>query len=362
MPYAILISLCSILIGSQLSFANAKSEAMFEGVNISPLVEIFQKQIFKLKQPVTVYNWSGNGAKGDSSNLQLAQSGATTFWRAFGSSEGAYNMYGSGLYAAVDPIVTRSYGGSEWLLIEMKLPIGFNLLDLSSPPIIEDKLLVSKAYQVESHFNCPNSEGAQVFFESGGSKLSRDCIRLIKYIFSHILEVDGFSYSYSDTRFKACKQKIDASVAFVMIRDGWMQPNLINYYNKASTHNLENRIIIQTLFSVNRVESINLSEQARGKMVRYLTDHPDFEYRKLISQCAGLFCTLKVEFCNPGSFCEQLELDIVPRPGGPNINAAEYGPYSPSFLWNDLEGKSKSTITTSWLRENKYGCSGQLPY
>jgi hypothetical protein len=32
------------------------------------------------------------------------------------------------------------------------------------------------------------------------------------------------------------------------------------------------------------------------------------------------------------------------------------------LLWTDLVGKPKVSTISTWLQENKFGCSGQLPY
>jgi hypothetical protein len=105
----------------------------FEGVDITPLVEYLREEIVTLQTPVTVYNWSRNAKSFEQGDRTYGARGTSQFWSSFASAEGQNEMYGLGLYAAMDPVITASYGGSkvEWLLTEIKLPAGFVLVDVT---------------------------------------------------------------------------------------------------------------------------------------------------------------------------------------------------------------------------------------
>lgn len=363
-------SLLVLFVLSIFGFTKTQAQNVeFNGTDITELVSHLKNSIVVLKQPITVYNWSPAGKYGDAENLGIAESGSKTFWNSFGYDPSG-NMYGRGLYAAVDPIVSSSYGGynDDWLLLEMKLPVGFILLDLlnfeiTSKPFPEGakKNLVS--------FNCPENSTIESLFVEGGNKLSGYCQKLVKYIYADIFKIDGFAYGYSESAFKACQKGgfYSGARAFVITDKKWIKPGLITYYNSNSTHEIEKRIVIQSLFYSLLENNSDLKKQVLSAIGGYLTNHQDSDISKFKSKCEGETCTITVTFCEKEK-CEDIDLPTLPRPEGSVISekTALKIPikvsHSRALLWSDLEGKTKANNLTEWLQSNKFGCSGKLPY
>jgi hypothetical protein len=69
---------------------------------------------------------------------------------------------------------------------------------------------------------------------------------------------------------------------------------------------------------------------------------------------------ITVQFCDQSNACESVPLPPIPRPGGSIITAEEAS--KTILLWTDLIGKPKSTTISTWLKNNKFACSGELPY
>ncbi|MBK8201632.1 MAG: hypothetical protein IPK68_04705 [Bdellovibrionales bacterium] len=161
-------------------------------------------------------------------------------------------MYGSGLYTAVDPVVTENYGGQDWRLTQIRFPIGTRVLDLANPDTVnvKDSVLVNATYEIEEKFGCPRASAADPYFVNGGVSLSEACRSLISEVFNSILQIDAFAYGYGDTSFRACESGMYmGSRAFVVTRADWMRSEYVHYYTKNSRLNEEERLRIQTLLS-----------------------------------------------------------------------------------------------------------------
>jgi hypothetical protein len=350
------------------AMASSGTPILFEGVDISPMVDFLAPRVVTLEKPVVIYNWSQDGANGDAWAQGKAQLWSQTFWRSFGSIEGAGNMYGAGLYGAVDPVATVDYGGrnGHWLLLEMKLPVGFKMIDVNdfysfysyrlTPPVE----YVALATQME----CPTDGYLSQFFETGGYRLKEKCRRLLQKIFKDIFQIDGFIYEYTQTPFKECKQNYLQDRAFVITDSKWMKPELIHYYTAKTVQDLDSRVRIQTLFlKVNSNGNLVSTDSDLAAIADYLTNHPDSELSGSTTLCNGSTCTITVKFCDKHDQCINVDLPPLPRPFGGVITEDEsQRTIHRSLLWPDLEGKPKAATISTWLKDNKFACSGELPY
>lgn len=367
-----LISLV-LFISSVFCLTEVQAESInFNGVDIGPAVDFFGKQVVTLKQSVTVYNWSFTKTESTSSNIGSAEKYSTSFWDHYASEKGSGNMYGHGLYAAIDPITTISYSGGSpyWLLTEMQLPHGFRMLDLPNLLMMQSTF-PPEVVNILTKLNCNTVKNIDDFFSAGGAKLKSNCIELSKKIFQETLKIDGFAYSYSDTNFKDCLvggASFHIPRAFVITSSNWIKPGLIRYYNSKSTHNMESRIMIQSLFYTLLEGNAQMLQSVTSLIGDYLTLNPEMDYEDSTTKCEGEYCVITVNFCNDNKHCEAINLAPLLRPDGSLIKASSAAKIpirvnaQSGLLWSDLEGKPKATTVSQWLKANKFACSGALPY
>jgi hypothetical protein len=365
------LMICAVFCASA---ARAAQPIMYQGENITPLVEYFEKYVHPLTKPVTVYNYSA-GAKdpfwqkerdvNDPTLLYTAQSQTEVFWQRYGEKDGSGYMYGFGLYAAVDPILTYSYGGGidSWVLLQMQLPVGFKLVDVTEQSRASSAVDHKELLRLAEKFKCPSALAPDSFFVNGGSGLTPDCLNVSKFIFSQALKIDGFAYGYGSTYFKACSGNYDGYKAFVITSPDWMKSEHIRYFTPITKGSLENRILIQTMFLAAAQDSMANDSSLKYKLIDYLKMKPDRFVKSSSTTCAGEFCVITAQMCDDKQSCEPLEFAPLPRPGGPNITMSESKrTMAQRLLWPDLEGTPKTTMLIDWLRKNKYACSGDVPY
>jgi hypothetical protein len=363
--------LISTVILSLLS-VTAYGAQMYQDVDIAPMINHFRKQIVTLNKAVTTYNWVSHGGpndfwdierpQNDPALLKMAQTSAEVFWSNYGSKEGSENMYGSGLYTAVDPVATYEFGGEGWRMTQLQFPVGMHVLDLANSATIDDSdsALMNAAEDVEEKFACPRSAGADPYFTNGGASLDPKCRQLINEVFNKNLKIDAFAYGYNETYFKACEQGVYiGSRAFVITRPDWIRSEYVHYYTASSRLNEPERLRIQTLFLLAGEEGLDKAPLL-DLIAKYFDQYPDRELQGSKTVCEGDSCVITVQFCDSKNTCDQVPLPALPRPGGPMITSEEAK--RKKLLWEDLVGKPKASTVSTWLKENKFGCSGELPY
>ena len=350
------------------AFSSAPAaEIQLDGVNITPLVKFLEERVTTLKKPVTIYNWSTNGKMSDADIQRFAPASSRTFWQMYGNPKGIDNMYGSGLYGAVDPVATAGYGlhfsilgydKESWLLVEMELPAGFKLLDLPSAlstPLT--KGISEEAKKVAEAFDCSLNGGEDKWFTNGGAGISQKCQQLVKKIYQDILKLDGFAYSYGRTAFKECTS-YEGFRAFVITDAKWMTTKLVRPLTHRTTTNLEERIRIQTIFLKAVGENPDMTKETLNPIGEYLSKNPTSNIKGSKTVCANDTCVITVNFCDAKNVCEFLILPPLARPGGALITSREAskGKDFKALLWSDLEGQPKSKTINSWIKENTYKC------
>jgi hypothetical protein len=372
----------------------ARAAVMYQNVDISPMIENFRSQVKTINKTVVTYNWSSGATpekfteswslpwsknKGGEKEafekaasdkeaaqtrdtLQGVRQMANSFWRNYGDRTN-YNMYGFGLYTAADPVSTRGYGSSDgWRMLEIKLLPGTRILDLVSarylaPPTTP---FSDAAQDIEEKFGCPRSNNADTYFTEGGKALDPKCINLIYQVFERGLGVDALAYNYSATSFKECKSG-QQDPAFVIMRPDVVRSNTVHLYTAVTRTNEADRIRIQTLFAKSETEKYHSSDEFKDVLLNHFNAFPDRDFSGAKTVCTGETCVISVEFCDSQKTCDTVALPAMPRPGGPLLNVDEYKDVQ-KILWPDLMGKPKSTTISTWLIDNKYGCSGTLPY
>jgi hypothetical protein len=360
------LALAGTLLSSLTPAFAAESSMTLDGVDLAPAVAYYKTVVKTLDQPTSLFNWSPGGKDGfwsqersddDPALLRVAQNSSRSFWISYGNPNDGGNMYGRGLYGAMDPVSTSSYGGGgdTAVLLQLKLPKGLRMLDVRSN---EDGPLKKAALDIGAKFNCPSSVDGM--FSGGGSKVPPSCQKFVRKIFQELLPIDFFIYSYGATNFKECAQ--NQMVAFVVTRPDWIQQELVRYFTVKSTLHKDERAMIQTLMLISQTQSTQLSEGSYALLFNFLSAHPKHVLRKSTAVCDAADCQLTAQFCDPENHCEDVALEKLPRPGGPNLSAAESLRNKAPFFWSDLEGFPKSKTVQTWLQKNYLGCDGKNPF
>lgn len=230
----------------------AKGETYeLNGTDITPVVTYFQKRIRTTNRPLAMYSWSQveydsyfTKAHNAEEDLDYLKSRSQVFWNKFGKKSG--NYFGSGLYLAADPVITRNYGGKNWVLLQLKLPAGLKVFDVLNPILGVFLLDESDAKKILASFKCDGDSAS--YFKNGGDKLAPSCQALLQSVFRDILKVDLLGYYYMQTKFPACPAKTSMEYSFVMLRSDRLSAEQVRYFTQKSGTNNEDRLQIQTLF------------------------------------------------------------------------------------------------------------------
>lgn len=347
------------------SLSMAENSSSWNDSELTPVISYFNSQVKVMKQTLYVHNWSnsGNGGEGEP-YLNLAKKMSQVFWDRFGDPKGDQNMYGFGLYTAMDPVATQGYGyADKWSLLELQIPKGLKVIDLTSdsPSLNAEK--TAALDEIQTKFSCPTFTKLNGLFENGGKGLTPSCQNLIRHIFKDVLQIGGFFYSYDQSNFKACAKGGFSKRALVVTDPQWLKTESVRFFNKQSSYAKEDRIRIQTLFLEERKSKIELTGSAKSIITQYLNKNIQKHFAGSRSTCADAQCEIYVRFCDQASQCDEFSVGSYPRPGGPTITQTEaLTTDRKGLLWSDLEGEQKMTTTTEWLQANTFGCSGQLPY
>ncbi len=350
--------------------ADEGEKILLDGVDITAFVDYYRPAVKTFNKSVTVFNWSAEAKEpfwaeghGDDS-FELAENvrkRSQSFWRHFGNKNGSMDDYGYGLYAAVDPVLTYYFGkdAASWVLLQMELPVGFKMIDVSNN-LESTQPAKEKMQLIANQFRCPQSEGLSALFQYGGMKLDMNCRKLVQKVFADILEIDGFAYYYARTLYKACQgESMKSNVAFVITNQNWIRPENLKSFTSNTVSNREDRIRIQTLFLSGGGSPLFITT----KVISSLSRNPEKFVRRTSIACETLTCKISAELCNAQNSCENLMLDPFPLSTGVKMTSSAAANTEPrALLWPDMEGDKMSPAIHQWLQENKYGCSGSLPF
>lgn len=223
-----LVLATTVLINSN-SFAQTAEPMEVNGVDVRPLYKFFQTYVKTLDRPVYVYSWSEKSSNesqpslsSDPTSLAHVRRAAQGYWKNCAVSSPS-NNYGLGLYAAVDPLITRRFGGHDsWSLIRFKLPTGFRVFDASLPgnqliSLSDENIKVLEALKCSSKkLTAPLEPG--VFFGPDFAA-SPVCTKNLKLIFDQLLRIDALVYNYMTSDFSACSHEVKG-VGLIPALDG----------------------------------------------------------------------------------------------------------------------------------------------
>jgi hypothetical protein len=316
-------------------------------------------------------------------------------------------MYGPGLYAAVDPVATRSYGGigTTWVLVQIRLPIGFTIFDLKrdggdTPPA--NSALFNALDKAGCPTNWEYSGGVMNSIFNPATHKNPSCTATIEHILRDKLQVDGFFYSYTFTNFKACQDtsspQNDTSTfrggAFVLTNGSMFKADDVRIFNSNTVDDLQDRIDIESTFYKSDSDAPN------GTPVISTADlyaqYPAYQ---------GWTISSTYQTCTPGSpnclpylvsayICPTAQIiaaaqaavpplptpmctNEIVKPSPPvavttisSANAPLAGSNCyvrpcanpPTLLWNDLDSKPIDPDLDSYMKTNYYSCDGKPDY
>ena len=287
----------------------AQEPIVYEGVDIAPAVEYLKTRIYVTNREFKTYNYARSGPLQDrASAYAVTKARAGAFWREFGKPD-LDNIWGQGMYLAVDPVVTVKYGGGEgdaqslanFRLTEVTIPVGSRVLMLNLTESPSAGLDTMRA--VAAHFDCDRKIDTMGLFFWAAFQSKDRCIAFTRKVFQDILQPDLLLYSYSQAVFPNCTRKTGGEAFVVLKGDRW-RPQDIRVYDRNSRDFTEDRRMIQTLFAFHAAQA----------PVATLT--------------VGL-----------------LQKSLARAP-----------------LWADLLGQPAAAGASEWLQQNHFTCGGQPPF
>ena len=361
-------------------------------IDVAPLVRYLKENTHVLTKPVHLYSyfqaggdWKRSFSADDPVGYRTAVNGSKSYWANQGD-DGGGNMYGRGLYVAVDPVATRSYGGIDWVLLRMEAPVGFRYLNVTNPtengaPEIE-RIIVDLGCHLEisTGINGRPSNGDRFKNLAGlmGNKpgSAPECIVALKRILDEELKIDAFSYSYAGSSFAACQangNSLQRTSAFVITSDRWLSRDRVRIFNAKTSDAREERLLIESMFYKSIYDDVaadrtSLPLQAyayRSMTTRYpqqkFSTGFKFNAEKRTSQ-------LEIKLCPPG-ISDQFDPSCAPVPvPKPNLSypmtisesspseAMDLASYGAAIMWRDHEGKSTDPQIDAWIQASLFGC------
>lgn len=222
-------------------FAGGRANAQIKNLeqpnqeDFNVVANYFSTLVREVHRPFKLYHWRSNPSLVQSEDVQRNPSKygqQIVKQEAPGFISGLYvenrthgAIYGGGLYAAVDPVTTESYGGNapdRWALLVLHIPKNFQILDLRDE-MNSANMATDRLQQAFYKFDCSmspfNTTSIDQLFES--SILSTKCAHMISEVLTK-LKIDGFLYSYMHTAFQACALDSVRNAALVFTSKNWL--------------------------------------------------------------------------------------------------------------------------------------------
>ena len=205
---------------------------VIDGVDLTPVADELKKGIFVLEKPVHVYhyfqgggNWQSAYSADDPAGRQYVSGSSGSYWAEQGKRDGG-NAMGFGLYAAIDPVVSRSYGGQSYVMMRLELPVGFRFIttlrksgqgEFSKPAKAALKSLGCLFRSLTGE-----ARDLEVFMGSKQGSSQR-CIDGLRVLVKDKLGVEGLLYRFPGAEIKECTDYFFRRGAFVIMSDGWLE-------------------------------------------------------------------------------------------------------------------------------------------
>lgn len=372
--------------------------------DVDDFVRIISPFVYVLDHPVYVYNWHPASSDSElSTNSQDPKSYknlkdmANRYWGHQTASGNTSDMFGTGLYAAVDPVSTFSYGGGgdSWVLTQMKLPSGFKMLDLARDvgfvlPLDQSGIITK--------LGCPESWKYQPLLMNMMNPSAYagypKCAAAIREIFKDKIKIDGFSYGYESTRYKECdSQDANLQSAFVIVRDDKIPASSVRIFDRITQDDQSDRLRIQSLFAKATEEglyqspsssyssSTSNSSPTPAQIAAFLKASPKMaQYSSWADNQLGMSgyssgnnqMAWQITLCNravsvnynamaTASVSAPLQCVEVTMPASA-LNGTTPVDLTQGALWADIKDKPVDKDINTWIRGNIYACQKTPPY
>lgn len=401
---------------SILAFAEPPKNFYFQGADITAFVNLFGAQMRFVEKPFYLYHWGrdrtllrSNKAQNDSNaaGLNFLNSASQGYLEGLTQkNRGANNMMGPGLYLAIDPIVSESFGGgprAPWKLLELRVPKGFRILDVSFYELqqMSDRLKSTTLQQVFEKFECDVASlrdyinsASNYSSDTGfmnkflGNDFNPTCAELIKHVFSEVLKIDGLLYGYFATTFPYCGDTIDREKtsrrkALVLMSDDWMKlaGAEARLLSRRTKDNVESRKRIESLFYAKNSTGIcwgNASELTASQRQRLydmawesLKNHPDrvgIHLGQPVKHYSNddKYCSIYIpyKYRAAGSSRRQsaslkFSMEDIVDFDHTRISTLSPPTISPRLHWDELDGQPILPNIKTWMQENLLNCGSE---
>lgn len=314
--------------------------------------------VHELKSSFYVWNWFSPspastpwlGPLSASSPLGFERVSATSrrYWRGFCTKDASLNpadcevpqmrasdtelRFGPGLYTAFDPVASAEFGGSpSWVLIQIKIPVGFRVFDMRMKELTRVPDEVRSAL---ANYQCPTKwakvaglfefpEASRAYWKTQlkpgppDEHMGERCVLAIRQILKDDLKVDGVIYSYASTDFRECRfdgaENPLRQGALIIASANGITATDIRVFNSQTTAEMAERRRIQTMF--------------------YKASSPERDFSAAFTMS---------DQNAPASIPIELRVDRQ----------------KPQLLWSDLNGQTIDLDLKDWMRSNLPGCEG----
>lgn len=261
-----LLAFATLNTGSARALDSARSDAQVEtqAKAFKIILSYVSSRVSEVQKPFYLYHWRKDPHLVQSADAQInpekygraiVEREAPSFIPGLYAHErNSSSVYGGGLYAALDAVSTERFGGmnpASWALLVMHIPQGFKLLELLAPDGLlsrPQRDLVQKAFE---SFGCSSGKNYSSVLNNifQRDEIHLECADLIKRVIG-TLQIDGFSYSYTNAAFKTCATNIDRGAAVVFTSKSWlnMQGATARLYTARTQTDLEERRAIESQF------------------------------------------------------------------------------------------------------------------
>ena len=232
------------------------------------IVDFLRPFVRSIDHSVFIYHWSRANPRTNGQNQLLSASDprayryvtrvAPVYYSGWGKADDD-SILGPGLYFSSDPVDTRDFGGyakGAWTLIQLELPAGFSVLDVSTdfqgiifPPS------VSKALTRIGCESIARDGVLAAFVRPTDTHVSAECRLAMRKILDERLAFDAIVYTYGSMNYPQCDWT-SHQTAFVLTNSRHVSAGQVRGFNSTTADESVSRRHIQATTSLGRSNEI----------------------------------------------------------------------------------------------------------